>query len=59
MNQSNKSTTSQYTCGDYREEMILLALRQKLKKVTLTQEEKKSLKKKLSGLKKKLASDSP
>jgi len=54
MSQNNKSITSQYTCGDYREEMILLSLRQKLKKATLTQEEKKELEKEIVRLEKEI-----
>jgi hypothetical protein len=54
VNHNNKKTTSQYTCGDYREEMILLALRQKLKWATLTQEEKAELEKEIARLEKEI-----
>jgi hypothetical protein len=37
------SQTSHYTCKDYREEMILLALRQKLQLSQLTDEERAKL----------------
>ncbi len=35
--------TSNYTCNDYREEMILLALRTRLHEEALTDDEKKKL----------------
>jgi len=54
MSQTDKKRTSQYTCGDYREEMILLSLRQKLKNATLTQEEKIELEKEITRLEKEI-----
>jgi len=54
MNQTNKNTTSQYTCSDYREEMVILALRQKLMKTTLTGKERKELEKQISQLEEKI-----
>lgn len=44
--------TSQYTCKDYREEMILLALRQKLQLSQLTDEEKSKLTEEIGRLEK-------
>jgi hypothetical protein len=52
MTNNKKTTASQYTCGDYREEMILLALRQKLQKTDLTDKERKELEKEISRLEK-------
>ncbi|MGB3223147.1 MAG: hypothetical protein WBB23_10125 [Desulforhopalus sp.] len=46
------SETSQYTCKDYREEMILLALRQKLQLSQLTDEEKTKLTEEIGRLEK-------
>ena len=43
MSQTKKSETSQYTCNDYREEMILLGLQRRLKNPDLTDEEKKAI----------------
>jgi hypothetical protein len=48
------SQTSQYTCKDYREEMILLALRQKLQLPHLTDEEKTKLTEEIVRLEKAL-----
>lgn len=48
------SETSQYTCKDYREEMILLALRQKLQLSQLTDEEKTKLTEEIVRLEKNL-----
>jgi hypothetical protein len=48
------SQTSQYTCKDYREEMILLALRQKLQLSQLTDEEKTKLAEEIVRLEKAL-----
>lgn len=38
-----KPTISPYTCNDYREEMIVLALRQKLRRTDLSEEERTKL----------------
>jgi len=48
------SQTSQYTCKDYRDEMILLALRQKLQLSQLTDEEKTKLAEEIVRLEKAL-----
>jgi hypothetical protein len=48
------SQTSQYTCKDYREEMILLALPQKLQLPHLTDEEKTKLTEEIVRLEKAL-----
>lgn len=45
---------AQYTCKDYREEMILLGLRQKLLQPQLTDEEKKKLTEEIVRLEKAL-----
>jgi hypothetical protein len=46
--------TSQYSCKDYREEMIILALRQKLQLPQLTDEEKMKLTEEIVRLEKAL-----
>lgn len=52
MTRDQKSSPSQYTCNDYREEMILLGLRQKLQQSNLTDEERVKLKKEIARLEK-------
>ena len=54
MSQTKKSETSQYTCNDYREEMILLALRRKLLRSDLSEEEKNQLIEEIARLKRKI-----
>ena len=43
MSRDQKETASQYTCSEYREEMILLALCQKLQRSDLTVDERTKL----------------
>jgi len=50
MTQNDKTSTSQYTCNEYREEMILLALRRKLQRHELTEEERAKLIKEIARL---------
>ena len=52
MTYDHKKVSSQYTCNEYREEMILLALRQKLLQADLTAEEKEKLVKEIARLEK-------
>ncbi len=52
MTNDHKKTPSQYTCNDYREEMIILALRQKLQKTDLTEEERTKLTREIARLEK-------
>jgi len=52
MTNDKKQKTSQYTCKEYREEMILLALRQKLQQPNLSTEEQAQLKKEIARLEK-------
>ena len=47
-----KTVSSQYTCNEYREEMILLALQHKLQKSDLTNEEKTKLMEEIARLEK-------
>jgi len=48
---SDATTNSpQYTCNEYRQEMILLALRQKLQRSELSEEERKELLKEIARL---------
>ena len=54
MNDNQKNKTSRYTCSEYREEMVILALRQKLLKATLTDKEKDELEKEIFRLEKKI-----
>lgn len=43
MNRDQQKSARQYTCSEYREEMILLALRQKLLRSDLTDDERAKL----------------
>lgn len=52
MTRNHIKVSSQYTCNDYREEMILLALRQKLQKSDLTDEERVKLMEEIARLEK-------
>jgi len=42
-NKTLKTPSNQYTCNEYREEMVLLALRQQLKRTDLSEKERTSL----------------
>jgi hypothetical protein len=44
------SRRNQYTCNEYREEMILLSLRQQLNKEGLTETEKEAIRKEIRRL---------
>jgi hypothetical protein len=48
----HKKESRQYTCNDYREEMILLGLRQKLQRPDLTSTERKRLMQEIDRLEK-------
>jgi hypothetical protein len=50
MSDSDKATPGHYTCNDYRQEMILLGLRQKLQRSDLTDAEKAKLREEISKL---------
>jgi hypothetical protein len=52
MNRDYEKVPPQYTCNDYREEMILLALRHKLQQSDLSDEERAKLKKEIARLEK-------
>jgi hypothetical protein len=52
MTNTPKTGSSTYTCNDYREEMILLGLRQKLLQSDLTDEERTKLTKEIDRLEK-------
>lgn len=52
MTHKNKEVSSQYTCNEYREEMILLGLRQKLLQPDLPAEERDKLIKEIARLEK-------
>ncbi len=52
MNSKDKTVPSQYTCNDYRQEMILLGLRQKLQRSDLTDAERSKLMQEISKLEK-------
>lgn len=47
----------EYTCSDYRSEMILLGLRRRLEKKDLTEKEKKDILKKIKELEKVMGLD--
>lgn len=55
MEKSNSS--GQYTCNEYREEMILLGLQKRLSAKGLTREEKESLLKEIARLEKQMGID--
>lgn len=52
MTHSDKAEPARYTCNDYRQEMILLGLRQKLQRSDLTEAEKTKLMEEISKLEK-------
>lgn len=52
MTHNEKVAPVQYTCNDYRQEMILLGLRQKLQRSDLTDAEKAKLLEEISRLEK-------
>lgn len=52
MTKNNTTGSSLYTCNEYREEMILLALRQKLQRSELTEEERLKLMREIDILEK-------
>lgn len=52
MTDTPKAVSSKYTCNDYREEMILLGLRQKLLRSDLTDEERVKLAREIARLEK-------
>lgn len=52
MTHDHKKMSSTYTCNEYREEMILLGLRQKLLQPDLTAEEREKLLKEIARLEK-------
>ncbi|OEU58725.1 MAG: hypothetical protein BA862_00505 [Desulfobulbaceae bacterium S3730MH12] len=47
-------SSSKYTCNEYREEMILLAFRQKLHNPDLSRKEKEKLEKEITELENKI-----
>ncbi|MBC8441903.1 MAG: hypothetical protein H8D87_19725 [Deltaproteobacteria bacterium] len=55
MEKSNKG--GQYTCNEYREEMILLGLQKRLSSKGLTQKEKESLLKDIAKVEKQMGID--
>lgn len=54
MTREKASPPSKYTCNEYREEMILLALKQKTKQPGLTAEERKELGMEIARLEKEI-----
>lgn len=50
-------TAGQYTCNDYREEMILLGLQKRLASPGLTPEEKKDLLEEIARVEKRMGID--
>ena len=58
MSTSKKTNTGgQYTCNEYREEMILLGLQKRLSSKGLTSEEKESLLKEIAKVEKQMGLD--
>ena len=52
MTSKDKTEPAKYTCNEYRQEMILLGLRQKLQRLDLTDAEKSKLLQEISTLEK-------
>ena len=53
----NPKTSGQYTCTEYREEMILLGLQKRLSSEGLTPEEKENLLKEIAKVEKQMGID--
>ncbi|MGB3211706.1 MAG: hypothetical protein WBB19_13465 [Desulforhopalus sp.] len=51
---TSKNSSLQYTCNDYREEMVLLALQHKLQRTDLTEAKKKQLREEIIRLERKI-----
>jgi hypothetical protein len=51
---NNFPTSVIYTCNEYREEMVLLALQIRLRKTDLTAEEREALQREIASLEKKM-----
>ena len=51
-NSNDNNSTPLYTCNEYREEMILVGLKQRLQKTDLSDDERKKLIKEISHLEK-------
>ena len=54
MTQTRKTVSNQYTCNEYREEMILLGLRQQLHNPDLSQTEREQIMQEIERLEKKI-----
>mgnify|MGYP000159183282 CR=1 FL=1 len=54
----NTSQTSNYTCNDYRAEMILLGLQRQIAQQDLTSEEKEALLRRIEEMEKEMGMDS-
>ena len=54
MNREQQPTGAQYTCREYRQEMILLALRQKLQRRDLSADERQKLAREIACLEKEI-----
>lgn len=52
MDSNNKKVSSQYTCNDYRAEMIILSLQKQLQQPDLSDEKRKQLLDELARLEK-------
>lgn len=50
----DKNDQAKYTCSDYREEMILVALQRKLNKADLSEEQKARLRQEIAELETKM-----
>ena len=53
----NSETSTKYTCNEYREEMILLALQSKLASNSLTSDEKREVIEQIEQLEKQMGID--
>ena len=57
MDEEKKERTSPYTCNDYRQEMILLAMRRKLQDDGLTEDERRRLREDIAHLETRMGMD--
>lgn len=51
---NNNTLSTTYTCNEYRQEMVLLALQMRLRKPDLSAEEKKTLQREIAILEKEM-----
>jgi hypothetical protein len=57
MDEGKQGQASPYTCNDYRQEMILLAMRRKLQDDSLAEDERRRLREEIARLEKRMGMD--